>query len=110
VQVDSVLAHNIVLGAWIREVVYLYIVLDALPDEAKAVLPYNDRVDRSLADKKLALEILGFIYQAGLLIAFRIGSRIVHISLSVHYFIPFPVDHRTSGYGHLDDVRIIGDK
>ena len=49
-QVDSVLAHYIVFGTWIWEVVYLYIVLDAFADEAEAVLPYDYRVDCSLAD------------------------------------------------------------
>ena len=109
-QVDSVLSHHIVLGAWVREVIYLYVVLDALPDEAEAVLPYYYRIDRSLADKKLALEILGLVDQAGLCISLRIAFRVIHIAFAIHDFIPLPVDHRTSGNSYLEDVRIVCDE
>ena len=107
-EVDSVLAHHIMLGTWVREIIYLYIVLDALSDEAEAVLPYYYRVDRSLADKKLALEILGLVDEAGLCISLRIDVRVVHVAFAVHYFVPFPVDYRSSGHSHLEDIRIIG--
>ena len=71
-KVDSVLAHHIMLGTWVREVVYLYIVLDALSDEAEAVFPYHYRVDSSLTDKKLALKVLCLVDEAGLFVAFRV--------------------------------------
>ena len=105
---DSVLAHYIVLGARVREVIHLDIVLDALSDEAEAVLPYHHRVDCSLADKKLALQIFSLVYEAGLGIAFRVYIGMVHVPLTIHYLIPFPVDYRASGYGYLEDIRVIG--
>ena len=77
-EVDSVLAHHIMLSTWVREVVYLYIVLDALSDEAEAVFPYHYRVDRSLTDKKLALEILGLVDEAGLFVSLRMLDSHYH--------------------------------
>ena len=71
-QVNPVFAAYIVLVARVREVVDLYSVHHACADETEAVLPQNDRVDGSLADEKLALEVLGLVDEAGLLIALRI--------------------------------------
>ena len=71
-QVNPVFAAYIVLVARVREVVDLYSVHHADAYEAEAVLPQNDRVDGSLADEKLALEVLGLVDEAGLLIALRI--------------------------------------
>jgi hypothetical protein len=106
----SVLAGYIMLMARIREVVHLYVVLDAFSYEAEAVFPNDYRVDGALADEKLALEILGLVDEAGLGITFRIGGRIVHVTLTVHYLVPLPVDYRTSGNSYLEHVRIVSDQ
>ena len=50
-KVYSVLARYVVLMAWVREVVNLYIVDNASSYEAEAVLPEYYRVDRSLTDE-----------------------------------------------------------
>ena len=107
---NSILAHYIVLGARIWEVIHLDIVLHALADETEAVLPDNHRVHCSLADQELALEILSLVDEAGLCIALGVDLRIVHISFAVHYLIPLPVDYRSSGNCHLEDLRIVGDE
>ena len=52
---------DIMLGAWIREVINLDVVLDAFPYKAQTVLPYDNRVDCSLTYEKLAFQVLGFI-------------------------------------------------
>ena len=72
---DSVLAHNIMFSARIREIVYLDIVLDAFPDEAETVFPYYYRVDCTLTDEKLALQILSLIDEACLCVTIRIAFR-----------------------------------
>ena len=71
-KVYSVLAGYIVLMTWIREIVYLDSVHHAGAHEAEAVLPQNDRVDGSLADEKLALQVGSLVDEAGLFIALRI--------------------------------------
>ena len=76
-QMNSVPSHHIVLGAWIWEVVDLYIVHDAFPDEAEAMLPNNYGVHCTLADKELALEILRLVDEACDLISVRICFRMV---------------------------------
>ena len=105
---DSVLSCHIMLVAWIREVVDLDVVLHAFTYEAQTMLPYNNRVDSALTDEELALEILGLVDEAGLCISLRIGVRMIHITLSVHNLIPFPVDYRTSGHSHLEYIRVVG--
>jgi hypothetical protein len=108
--VYSVLAGNIVLMARVREIIDLNVILDTFSYEAEAVLPYDYRIDSTLTDQELALEILRLVDEAGLCVSFRIGCRIVHITLSIHYLIPFPVDYRTSGYSDLEYVRIVCDE
>ena len=107
---DSVLSHHIMLCARIWEIVYLYIVLDAFAYEAQTMLPYDHRVNSTLADKQLALEILGLVDEACLCISFRITFRMIHIAFSIHHLVPFPVDYRTACYSYLEDVRIICDQ
>lgn len=109
-EVYSVLAAHIMLVAWVREVVHLDVVDNAGPDETEAVLPENHRVDRSLADKQLALEVLCLVDEAGLLISLRVHVRMIHLSLAVHHLVPFPVDDRTSGHSDLEYVRIVCDQ
>ena len=104
----SVLAHYIVLSAWVREIVNLYVVLDAFADEAQAMLPYHHRINRSLADKKFSLKVFGFVDESCLGISFSVNFRVVHITLSIHHLVPFPVDDRSSGHSHLEDVRVVG--
>ncbi len=55
-EVDSVLAHDVVFCAWIWEIVDLDIVLDAFSDKAETVLPYDYRVYCSLTDQELSFE------------------------------------------------------
>ena len=45
---NPVLAHDIVLGPRIWEIVHLHVILHAFPDKAQAVLPDDDRVYNSL--------------------------------------------------------------
>ena len=71
-EMNSVSSYDIVFVAWVREIVHLYIVYDTLPHETEAVLPKDNRVYRSLTDKKLAFKILGFVDQACLGITLRI--------------------------------------
>ena len=106
----SVLAHDIMFRAWIWEIIHLDIILDAFPDETQAMLPYNHRVDGTLAYEKFALEVLGIVDQAGLGITFRVDIRMIHISFSIHDFIPFPIDYRATRNSHLEYIRIVGDK
>ena len=54
-KVDPVLAHHIVLGAWIWEIIHLNIILDTFSDEAEAMLPNHHRIDSTLTDQKLTL-------------------------------------------------------
>ena len=107
---DSVLSCHIVLVTRVREVVYLYIVDDACSYEAETVLPKHYRIDGSLADEKFAFEVFCLVDEACLLVALRVDVRMIHVSLSIHYLIPFPVDHRAACNGNLEDVRVIGDQ
>ena len=100
-----VLTHDIVLMARIWEVIHLDVVLDTLSYKAEAVFPYDNRIDCTLADEKLTLEILCLVDEACLCVSFRIYLRIVHVAFSIHHLIPFPVDHRASGYGNLEYFR-----
>ena len=107
---DPVLAHHIVLGARIWEIVHLNIVLHAFTYETQTVLPHDHRVNRALTDEKLALEILCLADEACLRITFRIPLRMVHISLSIHHLVPFPVNHRTACDSNLEDFRVVCDE
>ena len=105
-----VLAHHIVLGTWVWEIIDLHIILDALSDQAETVLPYYDRIDRSLSYQQLAFQVLGLVYQTCPAVSFWVVVRMIHVPFSIHDFIPFPVYHGTSGYAYLEYVRIIGDE
>ena len=41
-----------------------------------------------------------------MLIAFRIVLRTVHVAFAIHDLVVTPVDHRTAGDSHLEDLRI----
>ena len=101
-------AGDVVLMARVWEIVHLNIVLHTFAYETEAVLPYDDRVYCALADQKLALEVLCLVDQACPCITFRISFRMVHVTFSVHHFIPFPVDHRATCHSYLENVRIVG--
>ena len=105
---NPVLAHDIVLGPRIWEIVHLHVILHAFPDKAQAVLPDDDRVYDSLADEKLAFEVLRLGDEAGLSISVSIFFRITHISLTVHHFVPLPVNDRTAGNTDFEYLRIVG--
>ena len=107
---NSVLSHDIVLGARIREIVHLNIVFYTLSDETEAMFPYNHRVDRALADEKLALEVLRLVDKAGLSVTFRVYIRIIHVSFSIHDLIPLPVDYRAACNSNLEYIRIVRDE
>ena len=109
-KVNSILAHYVVLVAWVREVVYLYIVNNAGSYKTEAVLPEYYRVYCSLTNEELSFKVLGLVDQTCLLVSFRIDVRMVHIPLAIHHFIPFPVNHRSSCDCNLEYVRIVGDE
>ena len=101
-EVDSVFAHYVMLSARVWEVVDLYVILDTFADKAQAMLPNYHRVYGSLTDQKPAFEIFRFVDEAGLGVSLWVYCRVVHVSLSVHYLIPFPVYYRTSGNCNLE--------
>ena len=72
------------------------------------MLPYDGIVDCALADEKLALEVFGLAEQGSGPETVRIALGILHIALSVHDFVPFPVDYRPSGNSDLERLRVIG--
>ena len=72
------------------------------------MLPYDRIVDCALADEQLALEVLGLAEQGSGPETVRIALGIFHIALSVHDFVPFPVDYRPSGNSDLERLRVIG--
>ena len=57
---------------------------------------------------EFSLEVLGLIDERSLGIAFRIGMRCVHVALSIHHFVPLPVDDWAAGHSHLEDIGIVG--
>ena len=105
---DPPSSKNIVLGAGIGEVVELGSILDTLLDETQAVLPDNGVVDRSLADEKLALEVGGVLDEACLLETFWIRLRSVHVALTIHNLVPFPVDDGSACDSYLEGFGIMG--
>ena len=104
---DSPASEDIVFGARVREVVQLDVLLDASLDKAQAVLPEHSVVDGSLADEKLAFEILHVVKKACLSESVRIGGFSVHVTLAVHDLVPLPVDDRTAGHADLECLRMI---
>ena len=105
---NPVTSEDIVFSAWVREVIHLNLVLDALADEIQAVLPEHGIVDGALTDEQFALQVLGLVDEACFRIALRIALHGIHIALSVHDFVPFPVDYRTACDSDLEDFRIGG--
>ena len=55
-----------------------------------------------------ALEVCRLVDEAGLGITVGVSLRCVHVALAIHHLIPFPVDDGTTGYTHLEDIRIVG--
>ena len=104
---DAVFSADIVLGTRIREIIQLDIVLDTFADKAQTILPDNSLVNRTLADQKLAFQILRLINQGRLGESLRIGLHRVHVALAVHYLVPFPINHRSTGDSDLESLRII---
>lgn len=86
---NPVTSEDIVLSAWVREVIHLNLVLDAFADEIQAVLPEYSIVDDTLTDEQFALQVLGLVDEACCRIAIRIALHGIHIPLSVHDFVPF---------------------
>lgn len=109
-EVDAVAAEDVVLCEGVGEVVYGDFQVYAALDEAEAVLPHHGVVHGALADEELALEVLGLSDEGSGLEAFRVGLGVVHVALSVHDFIPFPVYDRAAGHAHLEHVRIGGEE
>lgn len=109
-KMNPILAGHIVLGARIREIIHLDIVLDTFADEAETVLPDYGIVDGALANQELAFEIFGLVDKGGFGEAFRIGLRGIHVTFSVHYLVPLPIDDRTAGDSNFESIGIIGDQ
>ena len=60
-KMDSIFAHNIMLGAWVDEVVDWNVVGDTSIEEVEWVLIEDNIVDESLTDEKFATKIFCFI-------------------------------------------------
>ena len=105
-KVNTVSTANIVLMGGIGEIVQLHAGLDAGLNKTQAVLPYDSVVYGTLTNQQFAFQVFGAWNQAGALKSFRVGSLSLHIALSVHDLIPFPVYYRSSGHTHLEYFRI----
>ena len=71
------------------------------------MLPDDGVVDRSLAYQQFSLQIGRLSDETGGSETIRICFLCVHVPFSVHYFVPFPVDYRTSGDTDLESLRIV---
>ena len=107
-QVYALATAHVVWLAGICEEVRLSACLDASLDELQAMLWHHGLVVETLDYLQLALQVLGLAQQRSLLISFRVGLRGVHVSLTVHHLIPFPVDDRSSSHTHLEDIGMVG--
>ena len=72
------------------------------------MLPDYGVVQGALADEELAFEVFGLVDKGGAFKALRVGLRGVHVALSVHDLVPFPVDDGAAGNAHLEGVRVGG--
>ena len=72
------------------------------------MLRHHSGVVQANDNLKTSLEVCSLVDEARLLIALGIGLRCVHVALTVHHLIPFPINDRTASDTHLEHIRIIG--
>ena len=106
VQVQALAAQHVVLVVGVEEVVDLLKVVDATLDKLGTVLRDDSVVLGTLDDQQTSFEVLCFIEQAVILVTLGVLLRGVHIALTVHNFIPLPVDDRAAGAAHLEDLGV----
>ena len=103
----SVGALHVVVVARIDEIIQLLAVVDAIFDKDKAVLPHDDRVGGAVNHQEFAFQFVGFVFEAGQLVAFRIFLWGVHVAFAIHDFVVFPIQNRTAGNRDFEHFRMI---
>ena len=101
------MSAHVVLLAWIGKEVGLRASLDTGIEERQTVLRYNGVVVIARNNLQLTLQVASLVDEAGLLVPLRILLGCVHIAFTIHHLVPFPVDDRTTGHTHLEDVGIV---
>ena len=76
--------------------------------ELQCMLRYHRGVVHADDNLQLALQVFGLVDKTRLLVALRILFWRVHITLTVHHLVPFPVDNRAACHTHLEDLGISG--
>ena len=99
-------AEHVVPVAGVEEQVGLCAGIDAGTDEGEGVLRHAGGVVVAQDDLQATLQVLGLRQQAGRGIALGILLRRVHIALAVHHLVVFPVDDRSAGHAHLEDIGV----
>ena len=102
----TVFTNHIMQMAGINEIIGICIRIHTGFQESQAVLPNNNRIDISVDQQQMSLQITCFQFQVGIPITFRIVLRTVHIALAIHNLVVAPVDHRTTGNPHFEQFRI----
>ena len=99
---------HVVAITWIDEEVGMLACIYALTEEGEGMLWHTGWVIASIDEEQTALEVLCLAKQGGSGIAVRIGLRSIHIAFSVHHFVVFPVDYRSTCHSCLEDIGIGG--
>ena len=107
-KMHALMSAHVVRLSGIGKEVGLSACLDAFGYKREALLRHHGGVVVSRDDLKFAFQVFRFLQQAALGIAFWIGLRRIHVALSIHDFIPFPVDDRAASHSHLEHIRVIG--
>ena len=106
IEVDAVVAEDIVLVVGIDEIVDELALLDAGLDELDAVLPDDGVVFGAMDDEETTLEVAGLGDEGGGGVAIGVFLGGVHVAFAVHDFVPLPVDDGAAGAGDLEDFGV----
>ena len=106
VEVQAVVAADVVFVVGVDEIIDLFAGFDAGIDELDAVLPDNGVVFGAMDDEEAAFEVFGLRGEGIVGIALGILLRGVHIAFAVHDFVPFPVDDRAAGAADFEDFGV----
>lgn len=106
VQMHTVPAYHVMLVSGVDEKVGMRACTNRRFQELQAVLHHHYRIFVTVNDKQPRFQPAGFVQQTCLRLTVRILLRCIHVTFTVHHFVIFPVDHRTTGNAHLKYLRV----
>ena len=107
-EVETLPAPHVVWLTGIDHEIGLSSVLNAGGNERQTVLGYYGGIIIAGDNLQLSLEVGSLVDERCLFVAFGIVLGGIHIAFPIHYFVPFPVDDRTTSHTHLEDIVVVG--